>query len=193
MFVGTDLTAKFSVAQIVDTAVRRTAKEFLLYMFEAVLSQIQTNLTDNGIQFAEQRRNQNIACSRQTRFDWICEANGLDHRLTKPNHPCTNSQVERMNRTIKEATVRRYNYDSYDLLRTSVADFLAACNFGRRRKILNGLMSYEYIRKSGHPSWSDSLQTPSKKLLGPKKSPACRYLRPPRCFFHHAQTFYLSY
>jgi transposase InsO family protein len=40
------------------------------------------------------------------RFDMICEANGIEHRLTKPNHPWTNGQVERMNRTIKDATVR---------------------------------------------------------------------------------------
>ena len=30
----------------------------------------------------------------------ICAANGIEHRLTKPNHPWTSGQVERMNRTI---------------------------------------------------------------------------------------------
>ena len=29
-------------------------------------------------------------------FDVICEANGIEHRLTKPNHPWTNVQVERI-------------------------------------------------------------------------------------------------
>jgi transposase InsO family protein len=52
------------------------------------------------------------------RFDMICEVNGIEHRPTKPNHPWTNGQVERMDRTIKEATVRRYHYDSHDQLRT---------------------------------------------------------------------------
>ena len=32
--------------------------------------------------------------------------NDIDHRLTKPKHPWTNGQVERMNRTIKDATVK---------------------------------------------------------------------------------------
>ena len=35
-----------------------------------------------GIQFAEQLRNRNTAWSRQMRFDMICDANGVEHRLT---------------------------------------------------------------------------------------------------------------
>ena len=31
-------------------------------------------------------------------FDLVCRAHGIEHRLTKPNHPWTNGQVERMNR-----------------------------------------------------------------------------------------------
>ena len=62
------------------------------------------------------------------RFDMICEANGIEHRLTKPNHPWTNGQVERMNRTIKDATVKRFHYETHDQLRTHLADFLAAYN-----------------------------------------------------------------
>ena len=55
------------------------------------------------------------------RFDMICEANDIEHRFTKPNHPWTNGQVERMNRTIKEATVKRFHYESHDQLRTHLA------------------------------------------------------------------------
>jgi transposase InsO family protein len=39
-------------------------------------------------------------------FELACAKNDIDHRLTKPKHPWTNGQVERMNRTIKEATGR---------------------------------------------------------------------------------------
>ena len=81
------------------------------------------------------------------RFDMICEANGIEHRLTKPNHPWTNGQVERMNRTIKDATVKRFHYDDHDQLRTHLSDFMAAYNFARRLKTLGGLTTYEYICK----------------------------------------------
>jgi transposase InsO family protein len=71
----------------------------------------------------------------------------IDHRLTKPNHPWTNGQVERMNRTIKEATVQRYHYDSHEQLRTHLADFIAAYGFAKRLKTLGGLTAYEFICK----------------------------------------------
>jgi hypothetical protein len=48
---------------------------------------------DNGIQFAELPRNRNTAYSRRMRFDMICEENGFEHRLTKPNHPWTNGAL----------------------------------------------------------------------------------------------------
>jgi transposase InsO family protein len=103
---------------------------------------IHTIPTDNGIQFTEQPRNRNTAWSPQIRFDMICDANGIEHRLTKPNHPWTNGQVERMNRTIKEATVKRFHYG-----RTHLADFMAAHNFARWLETFSGLTPYEYIAK----------------------------------------------
>ncbi len=102
---------------------------------------------DNGIQFCEQPRNRNTPYSRPMRFDMICAANEIEHRLTKPNHPWTNGQVERMNRTIKDATVKRYHYDSHDQLRCHLSDFLDAYNYARRLKTLSGLTPYEYICK----------------------------------------------
>ena len=93
MFVGIDRISKFAVTQLVEKADRKTAWEFLQIMLEAVPYRVHTILTDNGIQFAEQPRNRNTAYSRPMRFDIICEANGIEHRLTKPNHPWTNGQV----------------------------------------------------------------------------------------------------
>jgi transposase InsO family protein len=52
-----------------------------------------------------------------------------------------------MNRTIKEATVKRFHYDDNDQLRRHLAEFVAAYNFGRRLKTLKGLTPYEFICK----------------------------------------------
>jgi hypothetical protein len=43
-----------------------------------------------------------------------------------------------MNRTIKEATVKRFHYDDHSQPETHLADFIAAYNFGRRLKTLKG-------------------------------------------------------
>ena len=62
----------------------------------------------------------------------------IEHRLTKPNHPWgredqitvrgivfpKGGQIERMNRTIKEATVKRFPYENHDQLQTHLADFI---------------------------------------------------------------------
>ncbi len=47
LFVGIDRTSKFAVAQLVATADRKTAWEFLQHMLEAVPYQVHTVLTDN--------------------------------------------------------------------------------------------------------------------------------------------------
>ena len=68
-----------------------------------------------------------------------------DHRRTKFNHPWTNRQVERMNRTIKDATVRRFYYETHERLRAHVAIVLDAYNFAKRLKSLRGLTPFERI------------------------------------------------
>ena len=58
-----------------------------------------------------------------------------------------NGQFEPMNRTLKEATVKRYHYENREQLRSHLADFLTAYNFARRLKTLKGLTPYEFICK----------------------------------------------
>lgn len=63
-------------------------------------------LTDNGIQFTNQERHR---YAFEHIFDRVCGEHDIEHRLTKIKHPWTNGQVERMNRTIKDATVKRFH------------------------------------------------------------------------------------
>lgn len=59
-----------------------------------------------------------------------------------------------MNRTIKDATVKRYHYDDDAQLERYLADFVAAHDFGRRLKTLKGLTPYEFISKR----WTTELE-----------------------------------
>jgi transposase len=80
-------------------------------------------------------------------FERVCGEHGIEHRLTKPNHPWTNGQVERMNRTLKEATIKRYHYGTHSQLKEHLLAFLMAYNFAKRLKTLRGLTPYEHICK----------------------------------------------
>ena len=149
LFVAIDRTSKFAFAQLVEKANRVTASAFLVALVEAVPYKIHTVLTDNGIQFRYPPRYANGPTARYMThmFDMRCRENGIEHRFTKINHPWTNGQVERMNRTIKDATVKRFHYDSHEQLRQHLQDFIDAYNFGRRLKTLKGLTPYEFICK----------------------------------------------
>jgi transposase InsO family protein len=158
LFVAIDRTSKFVSVELHEKATRRVAADFLRTLIKAVPYKIHTVLTDNGTHFTEPGGN----CWRPTEikamierremfrahsFELACAENDIDHRLTKPRHPWTNGQVERMNRTIKEATVKRFYYETHDQLRSHLADFVSAYNFARRLKTLKGLTPYEHICK----------------------------------------------
>ena len=147
LFVAIDRTSKFAVVELVERADMRTAAAFLEALSEAVPYRIHTVVADSGIQFADLPKNRQelTARFRGHPFDRLCFVHGIEHRLTKPNHPWTNGQVERMNRTIKGATVKRYFYDTHNQFKARLNDFLGAYNFARRRKTLKGLTPYEYL------------------------------------------------
>jgi transposase InsO family protein len=156
MLLAIDRTSKFAFAELHQRVTRRIAADFLRRLIEAVPYRIHTVLTDNGIHFTDtvgdgwrpddiKRMLANKELFRCHSFELACAQNDIDHRLTKPNHPWTNGQVERMNRTLKDATVRRYHYETHDRLRAHLKTFLDAYNFAKRLKTLKGLTVFEFI------------------------------------------------
>lgn len=150
LFVAIDRTSKFAFVRLSEKAGKMDLAQFLRDLIEAVPYTIHTVLTDNGVQFTN--RAKDIYAFHHI-FDRVCDENGIDHRLTKPYHPWTNGQVERMNRTIKEATVKQYHYGSHEQLRSHLDDFIGAYNYARRLKTLRGLTPFEFITKqwTEHP------------------------------------------
>jgi transposase InsO family protein len=146
--VAIDRTAKIAFARLEREANRLSATAFLEALIEAIPYTIHTVLTDNGVQFAYLPKNRNGPTAYAThKFGLRCRENGIEHRLTKLNHPWTNGQVERINRTLKDATVKRYHYETHDQLREHLSAFVAAYNFAKRLKTLRGLTPHEYVRK----------------------------------------------
>jgi transposase InsO family protein len=178
LLVAIDRTTKFAFVELHEKATRRVAGDFLRALAAAVPYLIHTVLTDNGTHFTDptgdgwtpedikEMRAQKLPF-RCHAFEAACADLDIEHRLTKPRHPWTNGQVERMNRTIKEATVKRYHYDSHDQLRQHLADFVAAYNFGRRLKTLKGLTPYEAICKAWLGEPHRFMSDPTHQIPGP--------------------------
>jgi transposase InsO family protein len=144
LFVAIDRSCKFDYAELHAEANKVVAAQFLRKLLAAIPYKIRIVLTDHGIQFTNRKRD--IYAFHRI-FDRLCHEHGIDHRLTKTNHPWTNGQVERMNRTLKEATVKKCYYETHDHLKKHLHAFLMAYNFPKRLKTLKGLTSYEYICK----------------------------------------------
>ena len=77
----------------------------------------------------------------------VSAMNTLEHRLTKVSHTWINGQVERMTRTLKEATVKKYYYQTHQHLKQHLSHFVKTYNFAKRLKTLKGLTPHEYIIK----------------------------------------------
>ena len=156
LLVAIDRTSKFAFVQVHEKATQRIAADFLKALIQTVPYKIHTVLTDNGVHFTTPGNRCSAAAEiklalqrgelfRAHAFEFACANNDIDHRLTKPKHPWTNGQVERMNRTLKEATVKRFYYQTHQHFRQHLNNFINAYNFARRLKTLKGLTPYEYI------------------------------------------------
>ena len=122
LLVAIDRTSKFAFVELHEKVTRKTAADFLRRLIAAVPYKVHTVLTDNGTHFTDPAGEtwspaeiKEMIASRRLfhahAFEYACALNDVDHRLTKPKHPWTNGQVERMNRTLKDATVKRYFYE----------------------------------------------------------------------------------
>ncbi len=142
LLVAVDRTSKFVHARLYRQAQREQAADFLEETARQVPYRIHTVLTDNGVQFAKRRGTE---AYKPHRFDMICQRHGIEHRLTRPFHPWTNGQVERMNRTLKEATTRSFHYATLDELSSHLKDYLWAYNSARPLRSLKGRTPIGFI------------------------------------------------
>lgn len=105
-------------------------------MIKSMPFKIHTILTDNGPQFTFTKQALSKKPTKRHKFDLACVKYGIRHKNTKPYSPQTNGQVERFNRTIKEATLYVFKYSNRNQLEMHLNDFLIAYNCAKKLSAL---------------------------------------------------------
>lgn len=96
-------------------------------------------LTDNGLEFTDKWARGKGFVSGNHIFDKECslvdeksKQEAIEHRLTAPYTPQTNGMVERVNGTIKNATIKAEDYANIEEVKKELNKFLIYYNFNRR-------------------------------------------------------------
>jgi len=150
MFLAIDRVSKFTYVEFRDDAGKINGADFLRGVVEAFPYAIHTVLTDNGMAFADLPKNRGRSPAMEAMFgghvfDRVCKEHGILHKLTKPYHPWTNGQAERMNRTVKEATVKTFHYQDLESLKAQILAFVSAYNFAKHLKAICWKTPFEAI------------------------------------------------
>ena len=150
MFLAIDRVSKFVHVAFFDANTKANGAAFLREVVEVFPYKLHTVLTDNGMAFADLPKNRGRhpeieAIFGGHIFDRVCREHGIEHRLTKPYHPWTNGQAERMHRTVKEATVKAFHYPDLEALKAHVLAFVAAYNFAKHLKRLRWRTPFQAV------------------------------------------------
>ena len=175
-----DRTSKFAFVQHYERAAQWIVAAFLPDLVAGVPCEIHSVLTNNRIRFTdnhsvdeEARAVAYLAIQDRPRIDrWhsfarACEQTKIEHRLTKPRCPWTIGQGERMNRTIKDTTVKRDQDARHDELRQHLQLLVGAYNDDRRLKTLRGLTPDEFICQTRTREPKRFMLDPSHLIPGP--------------------------
>ena len=119
----------------------KTAQNTEIFMLECLNFfpfEITHVLTDNGLEFTNKllKSKKGNSCQKASKLDIICEQNNIDHRLTKPATPKTNGMLEKVNGTIKTATIKRNYYENKEQISNDLTAFLKHYNLYRRHGFL---------------------------------------------------------
>jgi hypothetical protein len=137
LFVGICRVSKYAYIELHENMETKTACAFLENLVANCDFTIHRILTDNGAQFTYELLAEHLKPKDKIHpFDALCAKYNINHKLTKFKHPWTNGQVEIFNKTIKNATVKQYHYETIDQLKQHLMAYLLVHNYQKKLKSL---------------------------------------------------------
>ena len=126
LFVAIDRATRLMYYAVYENKTAENAHDFMdkcIAFFPFIITHV---LTDNGLEFTNRLlvSKKGEACTKPSKLDEICQANHIEHRLTKPRTPQTNGMVERVNGTIKNNTILRKTYQNQTEMSEDLTKFL---------------------------------------------------------------------
>lgn len=119
VFVAIDRATRWVFIAIKSHKTAAAARAFLAGLRKAAPFKISTILTDNGKEFTDRLfGSRSKPESGEHEFDRLCQALGIEHRLTKPRHPQTNGMVERFNGRLSQVLRSHHFNGAEDLEKT---------------------------------------------------------------------------
>jgi transposase-like protein len=126
LFVAIDRATRTLFYKVYDAKTSDNTEDFMRCCLEYFPFTITHVLTDNGLEFTNRliKSKKGKHCLKPSKLDQMCMLYKIKHRLTKPNTPKTNGMVERVNATIKNATILKENYTGKTQMNESLMSFL---------------------------------------------------------------------
>ncbi len=119
LFVAIDRATRWVYIAIKPNKTAASAKAFLNALHKACPIKITKLLTDNGKEFTDRLfGSKDRQPTGEHEFDQLCDALGIEHRLTKPRTPQTNGMVERFNGRISDILATHHFVSGEDLDQT---------------------------------------------------------------------------
>ena len=136
VFVAIDRATRWVFIAIKQHKTAAAARSFLAAVRKAAAFQIHTILTDNGKEFTDRLfGSRSRQPTGEHEFDQLCQALGIEHRLTKPKTPQTNGMVERFNGRLSQV-LRSHHFNSSEDLEKTLHRFVWLYNHHLPQKAL---------------------------------------------------------
>ena len=138
LYVVIDRATRLMYYKIYDNKTAINTKEFILEAMAFLPFNITHILTDNGLEFTNRllKSKKGESCKKSSLLDEICIEKNIEHRLIKPFVPKTNGMVERVNRTIKDNTIKINKYQDLQEMESDLYGFLLTYNSIKRHSSL---------------------------------------------------------